>query len=177
MMMSAQVPTARTKRAHFVLPNEDDVDRLLADVRKADRDEWVAFSGFPMRDAMRYAIEHHSIMCVLEADRSPLCIMGAHDWPEALGPQPEGTGLLWFAATNNGYNHIPDFVALTNAGLRWLHDCYPRLVAYSDARNVIHHQWLAAMGFNFTDFAPVGPFGLEFFEVEHVARSARGDAA
>lgn len=165
---------------------------LLSDVRIADRNEWVAFAGTPMKLALEWTLDPEqqearnaiALSCLLEAGRRgptpfPLAIFGAHNMgsaeERAAWRMPEGAGLLWFAATNEGYNHLPDFAATVPAALDLMHARYPTLIAYVDDRNFIHHQWLIAMGFEFKALEHVGPFGLPFWRVERTAPTTNED--
>lgn len=159
-------PYASTRRCVAVTPTREDVRRLVADVRPHDRDEWVAFTGCPMLPYLEAAIEHPALIFKRIEDGYPLCVFGAHSLPPDYEQRFTGAGLLWFAATNKGYEHLPDLAVLTEAAIRFLHMQFPHLVAFTDARNFEHHQWLVTLGFDFTDYVELGPWSLPFWQVE-----------
>lgn len=161
---------ARTPRAQLVTPvTPDHVNNLMADVRRCDQDEWVGALGFPMKIALDWASREKCAMTSQLKDGRVLGIFGAHAMPrefvDAYGCY-EDAGLLWLAATNLGYDHIPDFAVLTISALQYLHTHYPVLTAFVDDRNVTHHDWLVRVGFTFEErIDRFGPFSLPYWKV------------
>jgi hypothetical protein len=163
---TVEAPYARSKRCVLVTPTEEDVDRLMQDVRVRDRDEWVGFTGCPMGLCLKHALAvSRALVFRREADGYPLCMIGAQ-------PMEDGTGLLWFAGANEGYRELRDITALGAASLRFLHEEFAHLIALTDARNYEHHPWLIRLGFDFTGCVEAGPWSLPYWRVErHAHRS------
>ena len=169
---------AETRRACLAYPvTPEQIARLNEDARREDRNEWVGALGpVPLTHALAVCTDPKlmpgaiAMASWLKADGRMLAIFGAHAMPEPFVEQMScdpDAGLLWFAATETGYNHIPDFAVLTTKGLEFLHATYPHLIAFTDDRNPVHHAWLIDMGFEFhpTPYV-IGPWSLPYWKVE-----------
>lgn len=143
-----------THNVRMKLAEPGDVDLLLPDLRAADRREWLAFSQVPFRPALAYAIEHSLAFTALhKKSGKPLCIFGAA--PD-LDYEGDEDGIMWFAAANLGYMHIPSFMHLVPQMTAELHKRFPHLTAYAHADNAVHHHWLDATGWRLTGLVSVG---------------------
>lgn len=143
---------ASTKRVSLVPAKREHVRNLMRDLRDADRAEWLAWTGVPFRPALEWCVTQGIALTAIHKNGQVVTMVGVQDIEGA----PPGTGLLWFAAANLGYEVLPDFAYLTVKALEVLHQRYPNLVAYSDARNAIHHDWLDQTGWTITGYVETG---------------------
>lgn len=92
------------------------------------------------------------------------------------GVAPSGTpdvGCPWMLATPDLVKHQKFFLRNCARAVESLHDGYPLLFNYVDARNEVHIKWLRWCGFTFINLHP--KFGVErrpFYEFVRISKCA-----
>lgn len=125
--------------------------RVLDDIRPADRREWFAGSGKPFSEAAKATLEGGAYARVaLDADGLPLCFWGCDD------------GYVWLFATQHAETVALSLHRVLKPNLKDLLDRWPKLHAWADARNELHHVWLRWLGFTEEREDFIEPFGLPF---------------
>lgn len=161
-----------TRGLKMVNAAEEHLATILADLRWQDRLEWLAMSGAPVREGLMWSMARGlPLAAVTTKDETPISLVGVLRSEWAFGGEPEGTPTIWMLATNYAYNHVPHFAVITPMVLDLFHREFgPRIVAFVDIRNAVHHSWLDQMNFRTVDLLDrVGPFGLPFAKVERIA--------
>jgi hypothetical protein len=73
-------------------------------------------------------------------------------------------GQVWMVATDQLLDHQKEFLRYTHSFIDKLHDHYPLLFNWVDARNTVHLKWLKWSGFTFINYHEKwGPLGLPFY--------------
>jgi hypothetical protein len=122
------------------------------DIRGADRREWLAGTGQTVEERLLSDTDWGFTRCALDGQDNVLCFWGVQDaW-------------VWMVATTLGQSRWRSLFRLLAPCLQEMRDLHPGrdLQCYADDRNVLHQQWLRALGFEdrLTEF--LGPFGLPF---------------
>lgn len=131
---------------------------VLGDIRPADLREWAAGTGSADMEACLELVfaEERYARCVVDEDGRLLCAWGVDAMAE------DGDGWVWLFATNAA---VPLFLPIhrhLKPELGEILARWPRLHAYADARNALHHKWLGWLGFEHREDVQLGPFGLTF---------------
>lgn len=144
----------------YLVPAEiKHIDSLLPDIRHEDRQEWLRFSGVPLRPALQWCIRNCLTISCLHPDGQCVCIFGVQT------DQDSGRGLLFLAGANRGYDHAADFTYLSRKGLELLHMRHSRLEAFVEIHNERHIRWMDAVGFRFLDVVECGEGRWPFYHV------------
>lgn len=130
------------------------VDPLVDDLRPADRDEWVAASGLPVRETLLQIAQDESKVAtvIIDEDERPLVVWGV------IAPEGE----LWLAASIFAEKHVFSIHRHLKPTLSRLQTVFKTLSATCDARNEVHLKWLNWCGFKRTGTINVGPWDLPF---------------
>jgi hypothetical protein len=142
---------------------------MLPHVRGKDRGEWVAGTGESTRQRLVAAVLDPSGFAraiFAEGMEVPLILWGAG------AAETPGVGQAWLIATNAAERLAFSLHRLLKPELQILDTTFPRCVAYSDKRNVVHHQWLTWAGFDLVEERKMGPFNLPFYVYERTAPCA-----
>lgn len=162
----------------FIVVNADcwHVADLLNDIRPADRAEWFAATGGPIETLLQASVETTRFARAVVLKEPPeepgtcppnyttLVIYGVNDWGDY--------GLGWLVAANKA---VPLGYAMHRTVwrgvLETVHERWPKLKAYSDCRNTLHHLWMLRLGFNLIDKVDqYGAKGFPFYVFEKDSR-------
>jgi hypothetical protein len=143
----------------YVRPSESsDVDWLAPRLRRADLNEIAAYTGTTAKDALIHGYEH-SIKCFTGVcDDKPFIMFGA-------SPVQEDVGSVWLLGTDDLLKARIPFLRQSKHWVNVLHEDFPLLFNYVDARNSVHIRWLKWLDFKFINLH--GSFGvgqLPFYE-------------
>lgn len=125
--------------------------QVAHDIRPADRAEWSAGTGKLFGDAVKDTFAYGGYMRVAIGDDGvPLCFWGCDD------------GRVWLFATQTAEKYALSLHRVLAPNLKDLLDRWPRLEAYADYRNTVHHKWLQWLGFELVRVVDLPPFGMPF---------------
>lgn len=138
----------------------EDVAYLAPRLRSADIAELKAALGLPPEPALRAAVENPSITALvgLGASDEPVVIFGS-------SPAGPGVGLVWMLATEDLLKYRLPFLRRSRRWVETLHEQYPVLTNWVDARNELHIRWLGWLGFQFLRLEPFGVESRPFYEI------------
>ena len=112
-------------------------------LRAADKAEISAMSGrFPV-NALLAGLEGDVSLTAVSPEGDPLLMFGV-----APSRFP-GAGYIWMLATDDILKHRMQFLRQSTQYIDSLHDFYPLLHNYVDARNSLHIRWLKWIGCTF----------------------------
>lgn len=142
----------------FRKPTDEDVDYLALNIRQADRDEVLAWSGRSnIADVLRESIAASPLCVSVEKHGRLLCIGGA-----AYRSLLSSTGEPWMLGVDELLCEGRLFVSHGRRCVQALLTRFDRLENYVDARNVKSIRWLKRIGFIVHDPVPCGHAGLPF---------------
>ncbi len=122
----------------------EDIDHLAPKLRKADKQECLAYTGQMPLSILHTALLHGDITLTLrtpEGKRIGIC---------GVAPSPfEKAGVIWMCATDAIMKHQMAFLRRSKSALDYLGADYDILHNCVDARNTVHIRWLKWMGFHF----------------------------
>lgn len=128
---------------------------LLANrVRKADVDELWAGLRYTPEQAIRYGLQHSSVVRTAFIEGEAAAIYG-------VVPR-EGAGIPWAVFTTTIDRHALTFLRGSRRELESMREGYDRLVNVVDARNTLAVRWLQWLGFALDEPVPYGPDGVLF---------------
>lgn len=137
---------------------------IAENLREADRDELSASVGGHPEVALFDSVDN-SVRTFLILDRTslPIGIFGV-----AAGPTP-GLGVVWMMGTDGVLEEALSVARQTRRYVEELHELFPILWNYVDARNELSLKWLEWAGFDITDAHPNhGPEGRLFYEFSRI---------
>lgn len=141
------------------LAQPGDAERLVADMRRADRLEVMAACG---PDVLAVVIEAIA--------RTPQCIAADHGgallFVGGVVPLGDGVGSPWMLGTNALRRHPVSLTRLAQRYLQHAMKTAPHLINFVDARNTRSIHWLAGLGFSIFPAEPYGVDGLLFHRFE-----------
>lgn len=136
-------------------------------MREQDAAEWRAASIHPPRLLMEAAasVTNAEVSMAIDTEWNPLFFFGLHPDSEV------GGAIIWLAGTTQGTRIASRRAKEMMAVMRsWVDEGlrrYGRLHNVTDVRNTVHHRWLKALGFTFTEYIPhFGPQRLPFWRFE-----------
>ncbi|MFN4278306.1 MAG: hypothetical protein ACK4FJ_18590 [Ferrovibrio sp.] len=143
-----------------------DVWRLAPNLRKADAEECLAGTGNGPLKALLNSYLGSTQVFVAEDDEGPFCMFGS-------GPTGiHSVGFVWMLGTPGLQKNRIQFARESRMWVDRLHDGFPVLWNFTDARNEVHHRWLRWCGFTF--IKKHEQFGVErrpfyeFVRIKHV---------
>ena len=155
LLMDALNATAKYEIRSSV---KSDIDWLAPRLRKADKAEIKAFAGVSPKDALTVSFVASTCRYTAEWEGEPIIMFGA-------GPVEEGVGAVWLLGTDMIKKVRVPFLRESKRCLEALHDEYPLLFNYVDARNTLHIRWLKWLGFTFINRHPeFGVARIPFYE-------------
>lgn len=128
-------------------------------LRQADVQEWKAAVGLSPEVALRIGLSSGEAWAML-VDGQVEALLGV-----SAVANHSYFGLVWMVATDAIFDHRRDLLRMTPEVLTMLHDRFPLLGNYVDARNSKHIAWLKRAGFSLLREVP--DYGVEqrpFFE-------------
>lgn len=142
----------------FRAPTADDVEYLAANIRKADADEVLAWSGRSDVAVILHESIATSPLCVAVEKRGQLLCIGGAAYRSLLS----STGVPWMLGTHALSNESRLFVQHGRRCVEELLTRFDRLENYVDARNSKSIRWLRRIGFTVYDPEPCGHGRLPF---------------
>jgi len=142
----------------------EDMGRVIAFARDADKEEAEAMTGKPFVEALVQSYRCSSHCWVGYADIMPVCLFGV-----APINSFAGTAAPWMIGTTALDDQMVarKFVRENGAMVAQMNELYHHLYNWVDARNVAAIRWLKWLGFEVGEApAPFGPEGLPFHYFE-----------
>lgn len=136
-----------------------DVPKIVADLRPADRAELKAASPYPLGETLKFGVTHGVCEVACLPDGTPVAIWGT------TPTQDPDLGLVWMVATTRFSVLHRQFLRECRRGIDRIGRDYKALYNYTDARNTVHHRWLKWCGFTIIKEHPeFGVEGRPFYE-------------
>jgi hypothetical protein len=129
---------------------------IAAQVRDADRDEFLALSMTP-EEVLNQSFNLSHLAWTGLIDGVPVCMYGVVK-ASLLG----NVGRPWMVGTTLLDIHQVVFLRRCRASLETMKMCFEKLENYVDARNVKAIQWLKWLGFSFSEPESLGPLNMPF---------------
>jgi hypothetical protein len=143
---------------HFRLTTIEDIKYLAPRLRKADKQEILASTGFLPYEALHFSFLC-STMCftIVNNKNIPVAIFGVTDCKENVGG-------IWAMATNELEKIKLSFLKECKAVIELLNKKYKILWNFVDCRNELHIKWLKWCGFTFLNKQKYGVLNKPFYE-------------
>lgn len=142
----------------FVFPTQELIEYLAENLRSEDVAEVAASSGLSPLEALMRSWDDSTTIGM--KDGVPVLIFGV-----AHNDHVEGEGFPWMLATDDLEKCPVAFMKECRKWVDWMHDGYPKLRNFVDARNKVHIKWLKYLGFEFIKLhESFGVQGLPFWE-------------
>lgn len=127
----------------FRYATPDDIDPIVADIRRDDVREMAALGTTPRR-ALTIGVQDSVWAAVATYDGVPACLFGV----SAVNVLA-GMGAPWMLATNVAVRHQRALLPTAKAAVAAMHDTFPRLTNLVDDRSLVSKRWLQWLGFSF----------------------------
>jgi hypothetical protein len=113
-------------------------------MREADRNEVRASVGMQPLEALTFAVNvtPSALGWTALGDGHPICMWGA-----APHPEDADLGVVWLLGSDDIYKVRKRFLIESRTYVRQMHEWFPVLANYVDARNVTSQKWLEWLGF------------------------------
>lgn len=143
-----------------------DVAQLSHRLRAADLLEIQAVMGGDSRTILEQGmVWSEPCFVIVDPEERSLALFGV-----VPDPGQAGVGRVWLVGTDELVSHSRCFLRHSRKWIEKLHERYPTLWNYVDARNEVHIRWLKWCGFTF--LRRIEEYGVErrpFYEFERVA--------
>ena len=133
------------------------IEEILARVRQADVEEFLATNGWGPRRVMEFGLKTSTFSCAGLINGRVITIFGV-----APGSMIGGTGIPWLVGTDDLEKYQRTFLRRCRKVVNAMLTVYPYLENYVDARNHVAKTWLKWLGFELENAAPYGLHGLPF---------------
>lgn len=147
--------------------NIEDADKLAPLLRRDDIEEIKAAVGAePLAVLKQGMIISDPCYTVLDMEDSPLAVFGVIG--DSCRPS---VGRIWLLGSDRLVQYSYTFLRYSREWIEKLHESYPTLWNYIDARNEVHIRWLKWCGFTF--LRRIEKHGVEqrlFYEFERVSK-------
>lgn len=145
-------------RQRWKLASPEDVADVASRLREADKQEgWAALGVDPALYLTAFS-DLNRTWVIFNAEGENVALAGVSPMDE-----PD-LGQVWMVATDQLLNHQKEFLKHTRPFIDQLHESYPLLFNWVDARNTVHIKWLKWCGFTFINrHEKWGPQGLPFY--------------
>ena len=145
-------------RDRWRLATFDDVADVASRLRKADQEEGWATLGRDPALFLSLGYDPSRTWVLFNAKGENVALAGVAKTKE------DGVGQVWMVATDLLEKHSIEFLKHTPRFIDMLHEEYPLLFNWVDARNTVHLKWLKWCGFSFIQrHEKWGPLGLPFY--------------
>lgn len=136
----------------------DDAIYLSTRLRAADLAEIEASSNKSPEETLVYGFNKSAHCRVGIYNNNPFIIFGACR-------VIEGVGCVWALGSDDLLKAKGEFLRQSRHWINVLHEDYPILFNYIDARNAVHIRWIRWLGFNLINLHPEhGVAGIPFYE-------------
>lgn len=145
----------------FVKPDKMNLSHIVKYMRKEDKIEIMAYSGFTPKQAVELGVKRSDLISVALINDEPCAIFGL-----VKGSLLTETGTPWLLGTDLIDQHKKSFVKHTKLGIEQMLNVCPKLSNYVHCKHIKSIRWLTTMGFQFRDPEPVGlnkELFVEFF--------------
>jgi len=139
-------------------PRAGDLVVLREKMRQADRDELAASTLDPLQTVLETSVRDSSMAWSAEIDGNLACIFGC----AAIGSMLSRKGAPWMLGTDTLDRHPVILMKTCRGYITHMHETFPHLLNYVDARNVRSVRWLTRLGFTIHPAQPYGHAGLPF---------------
>lgn len=146
----------------FTLPNADDIDELVANMREQDIVEVRATGHDDLREVVADGVRISTMVWAARFDGRLACIFGC----APFGTLMSGIGVPWLLGTPEIPKHRRILVRHAAPYIGQMLAFYPHLMNVVHARNTVATAWLRRMGFDLKDAEPYGPHGEPFHVFE-----------
>ena len=137
---------------------EQDVEWLASRLRQADIDEIDAYAGITPLEALSEGYKRSTKCFTGICEDDPFILFGAV-------PVTEGAGAVWLLGSDGINKARMPFLRQSKEWLEVLHEDFPLLFNYVDARNTVHIRWLRWLDFKFINLHhQFGVGQLPFYE-------------
>ena len=154
-------------RQRWRLASLEDVLDVTSRLRKADKDEGWATVGVDPALFISMGYDPTRTWVIYNAQGENVALAGT-----CLTGEP-GVGQVWMVATDLLLNHTKEFLRHTPEFIEMLHDEFPLLFNWVDARNKVHINWLRWCGFTFINkHEKWGPEGRPFYTFVRIRKCA-----
>ncbi|HFL4765783.1 TPA: hypothetical protein ACG33R_001417 [Escherichia coli] len=143
--------------AQIVPATSAHIEEILARVRQADVEEFLATNGWSPRRVMEFGLKTSTFSCAGLINGRVITIFGV-----APGSMIGGTGIPWLVGTDDLEKYQRTFLRRCRKVVNAMLTVYPYLENYVDARNHVAKTWLKWLGFELEEAAPYGLHGLPF---------------
>jgi hypothetical protein len=141
---------------------------IAENLRKEDIDELNASGTLWHKEAFMFCIENdYPVWAAIDEEDGRVAALG--------GVTPSShtyVGVPWAVATDAISKHPVGFTRIGRYLMPKMHEHYPFLANWVDARNTKHIRWLKSLGFSFGIPLPYGINGEQFFPFMHVVGAA-----
>jgi hypothetical protein len=145
-------------RQRWKLATPDDAADVASRLREADKQEGWAALGVDPALYLATGCDYDRTWVIFNAEGENVALAGVSPMDE-----PD-LGQVWMVATDQLLNHQKEFLKHTRAFIDILHEDYPILFNWVDARNEVHIKWLKWCGFTFINrHEKWGPYGIPFY--------------
>ena len=142
-------------------PTPEDVEYIIAHIRKEDADEIAAVDGGDVRGALAETPDMDKNAFVWERDGKVHAIFGVNPVPEL-----DRVGVIWMLATESFDEHFMVFAAACKAVVEHMIKDYEYIFNYVYVENRKSIKWLKWLGFDIRKPEPIGVNGAEFHRFE-----------
>ena len=141
---------------------QKDVDWVATHLRDADRNEAIALGGRDPEDVVQFSHEQSEKSYIGLYEDEPFIVFGVSHFQDEVG-------CVWLVGTDKIHDARVGFLRVSHYWLNDLHENYPLLFNYVDARNTLHIRWLRWLGFTFINLHPeFGAGRLPFYEIVRI---------
>jgi hypothetical protein len=144
-------------RTEIIVPTVQHVKFVAYNMRRADRDEVHALSGWTPEKALIHSVEHSEMVFCAIHDGFPAVIWGV-GVPTILYRE----GMPWLMGTPVIERNAKRFLRLSRLWVDEILDRFGPLYNVVDARNHVSIRWLRWLGFTIDPPVPLGFQGLPF---------------
>ncbi len=146
--------------------NLEDAEQLVPLLRRGDVEEIKAAVGVePLAVLKQGIIISDPCYTIIGIEDSPLAVFGV-----IRDSYKASVGRIWLLGSDRLMQHAYPFLRQSGEWIAKLHESYPTLWNYIDARNAVHIRWLKWCGFTF--LRRIEDYGVEqrpFYEFERVS--------
>lgn len=144
-------------------PTIEDVEHIIAHIRKEDAEEITAFNGGNVRDILTKTPDMNKNAWVWERESKVHAIFGVNPVPNM-----DRVGVIWMLATKTFDDHFMVFAAACKAVVATMIGNYEYLFNYVHVENKKSIRWLKWLGFDVKPAEPIGVNGARFHRFEMV---------
>lgn len=137
---------------------KQDLIDLAPRLRVEDQEEVVATSGWPPQIVLPHFVGPNTFVIGVPESDTPEMVMG-------YAKIDEHAALIWMLSSPVIYKYPQRFAPASKAIIAKMHEHYPVLTNFIDARNTRHIKWLQWLGFKLIRRVDeFGPLSLPFYE-------------